>query len=118
MVVVVKAVVVIAVVVVVKVVKVVKVVVIVIEGISIVHSFLSPSYNQRGQNRRGSCGPAAPVPRLSRVIKEGNLSAKEFRRIWKDEFLPSIGSEIKTKILELKSSSKALTERCNAIEET
>ena len=114
----VKAVVVIAVVVVVKVVKVVKVVVIVIEGISIVHSFLSPSYNQRGQNRRGSCGPAAPVPRLSRVIKEGNLSAKELRRIWKDEFLPSIGSEIKTKILELKSSIKALTKRCNAIEET
>ena len=75
---------------VVKVVTVVKVVVIVIEAISIVHSFLSPWHNQRGQNRRGSCGPAAPVPRLPRVIKEGNLSAKELRRIWKDEFLPSI----------------------------
>ena len=68
-------------VVVVVVVAVVKVVVIVIEAISIVHSFLSPWYNQRGQNRRGSCGPAAPVPRLPRVIKEGNLSAKELRRI-------------------------------------
>ena len=52
------------------------------------------------------------------MIKEGNLSAKELRRIWKDEFLPSIRREIKTKILELKSSIKALTERCNAIEET
>ena len=82
------------------------------------NSFLSPWYNQRGQNRRGSCGPAAPVPRLPRVIKEGNLSAKELRRIWKDEFLPSIRREIKTKILELKSSIKALTERCNAIEKS
>ena len=74
-------VVVLEVVLVVTVVAVVKVVVIVIEAISIVHSFLSPWYNQRGQNRRGSCGPAAPVPRLPRVIKEGNLSAKELRRI-------------------------------------
>ena len=102
----------------VEVVEVVKVLVIVIEAISIVHSFLSPWYNQRGQNRRGSCGPAAPVPRLPRVIKEGNLSAKELRRIWKDEFLPSIRREIKTKILELKSSIKALTETCNAIEKS
>ena len=81
-------------------------------------SFLSPCYNQRGQNRRGSCGPAASVPRLPRVIKEGNLSAKELRRIWKDEFLPSIRREIKTEILELKSSIKALTETCNAIEKS
>ena len=85
---------VVAVVGVVAVVTVVKVVVIVIEAISIVHSFLSPWYNQRGQNRRGSCGPAAPVPRLPRVIKEGNLSAKELRRIWKDEFLPSIDVKV------------------------
>ena len=88
------------------VVKVVKVVVIVMEAISVVHSFLSPWYNQRGQNRRGSFGLAAAIPRLPRVIKEGNLSAKELRRIWKDEFLPSIRREIKTKILELKSSIK------------
>ena len=40
------------------------------------------------------------------------------RRIWKDEFLPSIRREIKTKILELKSSIKALTERCNAIQKS
>ena len=80
-VVVVAVVVLVVVVVVVLMVAVVKVVVIVIEAISIVHSFLSPWYNQRGQNRRGSCGPAAPVPRLPRVIKEGNLSAKELRRI-------------------------------------
>ena len=44
-------------------------VVIVIEAISIVHSYLSSWYNQRGQIRRGSCGLAAPVPRLPRVIK-------------------------------------------------
>ena len=109
---------VVGVVVVVAVVTVVKVVVTVINTISIVHSFLSPWYNQRGQNRRGSCGPAAPLPRLPSVIKEGNLSAKELRRIWKDEFLPSIRREIKTKILELKSSIKALTERCNAIQKS
>ena len=109
---------VVGVVVVVAVVTVVKVVVTVIKTISIVHSFLSPWYNQRGQNRRGSCGLAAPLPRLPRVIKEGNLSAKELRRIWKDEFLPSIRREIKTKILELKSSIKALTERCNAIQKS
>ena len=88
------------------------------EAISVVHSFLSPCYNQRGQTRRGSFGPAAPVPRLPRVIKEGNLSAKELRRIWKDEFLPSIRREIKREILELKSSIKALTERGNAIEKS
>ena len=52
------------------------------------------------------------------MIKEGNLSAKELRRIWKDEFLPSIRREIKTKILELKSSIKALTETCNAKEKS
>ena len=102
----------------VKVVTVVKVGVIVMEAISIVHSLLSPWCNQRGQNRRDSCGPAAPVPRLPRVIKQGNLSAKELRRIWKDEFLPSIRREMKTKLLELKSSIKALTERCNAIEKS
>ena len=45
------------------------VMVIVIEAISIVHSYLSSWYNQRGQNRRGSCGVAAPVPRLPTVIK-------------------------------------------------
>ena len=52
------------------------------------------------------------------MIKEDNLSAKELRRIWKDEFLPSIRREIKREILELKSSIKALTERGNAIEKS
>ena len=53
--------------------RVVKVVIIVMEAISVLHSFLTLWYNQRGQNRRGSFGSAAPVPRLPRVIKEGNL---------------------------------------------
>ena len=44
-------------------------VVIMIEAISIVNSYLSSWYKQRGQNRRGSCSLAAPVPRLLRVIK-------------------------------------------------
>ena len=52
------------------------------------------------------------------MIKEGNLSAKELRRIWKDEFLPNIRREMKTKLLELKSNIKALTERCNAIDKS
>ena len=48
-------------------------------------------------------------------MPDQNLSAKELRRFWKDEFLPSLRREVKTEILELKSSIKALTERCNAI---
>ena len=48
-------------------------------------------------------------------MPDQNLSAKELRRFWKDEFLPSLRLEVKTEILELKSSIKALTERCNAI---
>lgn len=51
-------------------------------------------------------------------MPEQNLSAKELRRIWKDEFLPSIRREIQTEILELKSSISALTERRNAIEKS
>ena len=51
-------------------------------------------------------------------MPDQNLSAKELRRIWKEEFLPSIRREIKTEILELKSSIRALTERCNALEES
>ena len=49
-------------------------------------------------------------------MPDQGLSAKELRRIWNDEFLPSIRREIKTEILELKSSIKALTERCNELE--
>ena len=48
-------------------------------------------------------------------MPDQNLSAKDLRRIWKDEFLPSLRREVKTEKLELKSSIKALTERCNAI---
>ena len=48
-------------------------------------------------------------------MPDQNLSAKELRRFWKDEFLPSLRREVKTEILELKSSIKVSTERCNAI---
>ena len=51
-------------------------------------------------------------------MPDQNLSAKELQRLWRDEFLPSIRREIKTEILELKSSIKALSERCNAIEKS
>ncbi|XP_068747152.1 uncharacterized protein [Montipora capricornis] len=51
-------------------------------------------------------------------MPDQGLSAKELRRIWNDEFLPSIRREIKTEILELKSSIKALTERCNELEKS
>ena len=51
-------------------------------------------------------------------MPDQGLSAKELRRIWNDEFLPSIRREIKTEILELKSSIKALTERCNKLEKS
>ena len=51
-------------------------------------------------------------------MPDQGLSAKELRRIWNEEFLPSIRREIKTEILELKSSIKALTERCNELEKS
>ena len=51
-------------------------------------------------------------------MPDQGLSAKELRRIWNDEFLQIIRREIKTKILELKSSIKALTERCNELEKS
>ncbi|XP_068714183.1 uncharacterized protein [Montipora foliosa] len=51
-------------------------------------------------------------------MPDQGLSAKELRRIWNDEFLPSIRREIKTEILKLKSSIKALTERCNELEKS
>ncbi|XP_068734476.1 uncharacterized protein [Montipora capricornis] len=51
-------------------------------------------------------------------MPDQGLSAKEVRRIWNDEFLPSIRRKIKTEILELKSSIKALTERCNELEKS
>lgn len=51
-------------------------------------------------------------------MPDQGLSAKELRRIWNDEFLPSIRREIKTEILELKSSIKVLTERCNELEKS
>ena len=51
-------------------------------------------------------------------MPDQGLSAKELRRIWNEEFLPSIRHEIKTEILELKSSIKALTERCNELEKS
>ena len=51
-------------------------------------------------------------------MPDQGLSAKELRRIWNNEFLPSIRREIKTEILELKSSIKALTERCNELEKS
>ena len=51
-------------------------------------------------------------------MPDQGLSAKELRRIWNDEFLPSIRREIKNEILELKSSIKALTERCNELEKS
>ena len=51
-------------------------------------------------------------------MPDQGLSAKELRRIWNDEFLPSIRREIKTEILELKSSIKALTERCNELQKS
>ncbi|XP_074628648.1 uncharacterized protein LOC141886387 [Acropora palmata] len=51
-------------------------------------------------------------------MPDQGLSAEELRRIWNDEFLPRIRREIKTEILELKSSIKALTERCNELEKS
>ncbi|XP_068690020.1 uncharacterized protein [Montipora foliosa] len=51
-------------------------------------------------------------------MPDQGLSAKGLRKIWNDEFLPSIRREIKTEILELKSSIKALTERCNELEKS
>ena len=45
-----------------------------------------------------------------------HLRINDLRKLWKEEFLPSIRQEIKTEILELKSTINALTQRCDALE--
>lgn len=49
---------------------------------------------------------------------DNKLSAQDLRKLWKDEFLPSIRQEIKAEILTLKSSIDALTQRCDALEKS
>ena len=49
---------------------------------------------------------------------ENKLSIHDLRKLWKEEFLPSIRQEIKAEILALKSSIDALTQRCNALEKS
>ena len=44
------------------------------------------------------------------------LKADELRRIWKEEFLPSIRHEIKLELQALKASIDLLTDRCNTLE--
>ena len=47
---------------------------------------------------------------------ENYLKADELRRIWKEEFLPSIRHEIKLELQMLKASIDLLTDRCNTLE--
>ena len=47
-----------------------------------------------------------------------HLSIQDLRKLWKEEFLPSIRQEIKAEILALKSSINAVTERCDALEKS
>ena len=47
---------------------------------------------------------------------ENYLKADELRRIWKEEFLPSIRQEIKLELQTLKASIDLLTDRCNTLE--
>ena len=47
-----------------------------------------------------------------------HLSIQDLRKLWKEEFLPSIRQEIKAEILALKSSINAVIERCDALEKS
>ena len=49
---------------------------------------------------------------------ESQLSIHDLRKLWNEEFLPSIRQEIKAEILALKSSIDALTERCDVLEKS
>lgn len=46
------------------------------------------------------------------------MQVDELRRIWKEEFLPSIRQEIKIEMQSLKASIVLLTERCNTLEKS
>ena len=49
---------------------------------------------------------------------ENKLSIHDLRKLWKEEFLPSIKQEIKAEIFALKSSIDALTQGCDALEKS
>jgi len=49
---------------------------------------------------------------------ENKLSIHDLRKLWKEEFLPSISQEIKAEIFALKSSTYAPTQRCDALEKS
>ena len=49
---------------------------------------------------------------------ENKLSIHELRKLWKEEFLPSIRHEIRAQIFALKSGIDALTQRCDALEKS
>lgn len=46
------------------------------------------------------------------------MQVDELRRIWNEEFLPSIRQEIKMEMQSLKASIVLLTERCNTLEKS
>ena len=71
---------VVAVVAVVAVVTVVKVVVIVIEAISVVHSFLSPWYNQREQKKAWQLRSCSSSPQATESDKRGKFECKRIKK--------------------------------------
>ena len=46
------------------------------------------------------------------------MQVDELRRIWNEEFLPSIRQEVKMEMQSLKASIALLTERCNTLEKS
>ena len=46
------------------------------------------------------------------------LTVDEFRKMWKNELLPSIRREVKLEIETLSANIQALTDRCNQIEQS
>ena len=61
----------------------------------------------------------ATLSLFSNVMSNKNyLTVDEFRKIWKNEFLPSIRREVKLEIETLSANIQALTDQCNQIEQS
>ena len=61
----------------------------------------------------------ATLSLFSNVMSNKNyLTVDEFRKMWKNELLPSIRREVKLEIETLSANIQALTDRCNQIEQS
>ena len=52
------------------------------------------------------------------MSKKNYLTVDEFRKMWKNELLPSIRREVRLEIETLSANIQVLTDRCNQIEQS